>query len=296
MLTRSPFAAALLTTLVPWFDDRAAHDERRLEKAFGAEYVEYRDRVPRWIGLPLGLRSPGHVSGRDSWLPRRMPSISGSGRCRPGARCRPRRCGRRCPSRRRAGAVARVTVDGRNSGLRKPTSTVSASGSRPCSAASARALIHMPCAMARLKPKRLRGQPGAGGSGSRRRTPWRSAGRCRRRTRQRIAPSGRSPTGDVDVGRRGPVRGRRTAGQVGRPAAPHLLAAGGDRRAQVDLRAAAVRARSARPTPRGRAARRRRSAGARRSGCARAPGRAAPAGTTRSLISATCSGNASTCG
>ncbi len=52
MATRSPFAAALLTTLVPWFDERAAHDERRLEKAFGAEYVAYRDRVPRWIGLP----------------------------------------------------------------------------------------------------------------------------------------------------------------------------------------------------------------------------------------------------
>jgi protein-S-isoprenylcysteine O-methyltransferase Ste14 len=52
MLTRSPFAAALLTTLVPWFDERAAHDERRLEKAFGADYVDYRDRVPRWIGRP----------------------------------------------------------------------------------------------------------------------------------------------------------------------------------------------------------------------------------------------------
>jgi protein-S-isoprenylcysteine O-methyltransferase Ste14 len=49
LLTRSPFAAALLTTVVPWFDERAAHDERRLEKAFGAEYVSYRDRVPRWL-------------------------------------------------------------------------------------------------------------------------------------------------------------------------------------------------------------------------------------------------------
>ena len=49
LLTRSPFAVALLTTVVPWFDDRAAHDERRLEKAFGEEYVAYRDRVPRWL-------------------------------------------------------------------------------------------------------------------------------------------------------------------------------------------------------------------------------------------------------
>jgi protein-S-isoprenylcysteine O-methyltransferase Ste14 len=52
LLTRSPFAAALLTTVVAWFDERAVHDERRLEKAFGEEYVAYRDRVPRWIGSP----------------------------------------------------------------------------------------------------------------------------------------------------------------------------------------------------------------------------------------------------
>ena len=49
MLTRSPYAAAVLTTVVPWFDERAAHDERRLEKAFGEEYVAYRERVPRWL-------------------------------------------------------------------------------------------------------------------------------------------------------------------------------------------------------------------------------------------------------
>jgi protein-S-isoprenylcysteine O-methyltransferase Ste14 len=54
LLTRSPFAAALLTTVVPWFDERAAHDERRLEKAFGEEYAAYRDRVPRWLGSPQG--------------------------------------------------------------------------------------------------------------------------------------------------------------------------------------------------------------------------------------------------
>jgi protein-S-isoprenylcysteine O-methyltransferase Ste14 len=49
LLTRSPYAVALLTTVVPWFDERAAHDERRLEKAFGAGYAAYRDRVPRWL-------------------------------------------------------------------------------------------------------------------------------------------------------------------------------------------------------------------------------------------------------
>jgi len=48
-LTRSPFALALLTAVVPWFDERAAHDERRLEKAFGEEYAAYRARVPRWL-------------------------------------------------------------------------------------------------------------------------------------------------------------------------------------------------------------------------------------------------------
>jgi protein-S-isoprenylcysteine O-methyltransferase Ste14 len=49
VLTRSPFAAALLTAVVPWFDERAAHDEERLERAFGADYAAYRDRVPRWL-------------------------------------------------------------------------------------------------------------------------------------------------------------------------------------------------------------------------------------------------------
>ena len=49
MLTRSPYAAAVLTTVVPWFDERAAHDERRLEMAFGEEYAAYRERVPRWL-------------------------------------------------------------------------------------------------------------------------------------------------------------------------------------------------------------------------------------------------------
>jgi protein-S-isoprenylcysteine O-methyltransferase Ste14 len=52
LTTRSPVAAAALTALVPWFDDRAAHDERRLTERFGAEYTAYRDRVPRWLPRP----------------------------------------------------------------------------------------------------------------------------------------------------------------------------------------------------------------------------------------------------
>lgn len=46
-------------------------------------------------------------------------------------------------------AVDRVTVEGRNTDLRKATSTPNASGSRPNSAAGTRAFIHMPCAIAR---------------------------------------------------------------------------------------------------------------------------------------------------
>jgi hypothetical protein len=52
LITRSPVATAVLTALVPWFDDRAAHDERRLTERFGAEYTAYRDRVPRWLPRP----------------------------------------------------------------------------------------------------------------------------------------------------------------------------------------------------------------------------------------------------
>src|SRR4051794_27037840 len=56
-------------------------------------------------------------------------------------------------------AVDRVTVEGRKSGLRNATSTVSASGSRPDSAASARAFTHMPCAIARLNPNAFADSP-----------------------------------------------------------------------------------------------------------------------------------------
>ncbi len=59
----------------------------------------------------------------------------------------------------RACAVDKVTVEGRNTGFRKATSTVNASGSRPDSAASTRAFIHMPCAIARLNPNALAVSP-----------------------------------------------------------------------------------------------------------------------------------------
>jgi protein-S-isoprenylcysteine O-methyltransferase Ste14 len=52
LVTRSPLALAIASARIPWYDQRAAQDEKRLEKAFGDEYVAYRDRVPRWIGLP----------------------------------------------------------------------------------------------------------------------------------------------------------------------------------------------------------------------------------------------------
>ena len=42
-----------------------------------------------------------------------------------------------------------------SSGFLNRTSTVTASGSRPSSAARQRAFVHIPCAMARLKPNSL---------------------------------------------------------------------------------------------------------------------------------------------
>ena len=52
LVTRSPLALAIASARIPWYDQRAAKDEKRLEEKFGAEYAAYRDRVPRWIGLP----------------------------------------------------------------------------------------------------------------------------------------------------------------------------------------------------------------------------------------------------
>jgi protein-S-isoprenylcysteine O-methyltransferase Ste14 len=54
LVTRSPLALAIAAVRIPWYDARAAEDEARLEKRFGAEYAAYRDRVPRWFALPSG--------------------------------------------------------------------------------------------------------------------------------------------------------------------------------------------------------------------------------------------------
>jgi protein-S-isoprenylcysteine O-methyltransferase Ste14 len=52
-LTRSPVALAVTSALVPWFDERARTDHRRLTGFFGDRYAEYAERVPRWLpGLP----------------------------------------------------------------------------------------------------------------------------------------------------------------------------------------------------------------------------------------------------
>jgi protein-S-isoprenylcysteine O-methyltransferase Ste14 len=53
LVTRSPLAIGALAVAGPWFGGRVAKDEGRLAVAFGAEYEEYRRRVPRWLpGLP----------------------------------------------------------------------------------------------------------------------------------------------------------------------------------------------------------------------------------------------------
>lgn len=51
LVTRSRLVGVITLLLLPWFDARAREDEARLEQLFGPEYVQYRDRVPRWVGL-----------------------------------------------------------------------------------------------------------------------------------------------------------------------------------------------------------------------------------------------------
>lgn len=46
---RSPVAMVLAATRVIYFQMRVTRDEARLEKLFGAQYVEYRQKVKRWI-------------------------------------------------------------------------------------------------------------------------------------------------------------------------------------------------------------------------------------------------------
>jgi protein-S-isoprenylcysteine O-methyltransferase Ste14 len=49
--TRSPLAAAIFVGSVPWFNARAAADEKQLEARFGHEYRTYGAGVPRWLPL-----------------------------------------------------------------------------------------------------------------------------------------------------------------------------------------------------------------------------------------------------
>ena len=57
--TRSPLAAAVFVAHIPWFNRRAAEDEKRLEALFGEEFRAYRDRVPRWLGRRVRPATPG---------------------------------------------------------------------------------------------------------------------------------------------------------------------------------------------------------------------------------------------
>lgn len=52
LVTRSPLALVIAAIRIPWYDRRAAEDETRLGETFGAGYAAYRDRVPRWVGVP----------------------------------------------------------------------------------------------------------------------------------------------------------------------------------------------------------------------------------------------------
>ena len=49
LVTRSPLAIGALALAGPWFGRRVAADEARLTAAFGAQYRQYCDRVPRWL-------------------------------------------------------------------------------------------------------------------------------------------------------------------------------------------------------------------------------------------------------
>lgn len=52
LATRSPLAAMLFVSHIPWFDARAREDEAALSARFGAPYERYRREVPRWLAAP----------------------------------------------------------------------------------------------------------------------------------------------------------------------------------------------------------------------------------------------------
>ena len=49
LFTRSSVATLVAMAHVPWFERRVRGDEENLERLFGDEYREYRDRVARWL-------------------------------------------------------------------------------------------------------------------------------------------------------------------------------------------------------------------------------------------------------
>ncbi len=62
LTTRPPLALAATSALLPWFDERAERDEKRLVELFGDDYVQYAARVPRWLSALPQVR--GAASGR----------------------------------------------------------------------------------------------------------------------------------------------------------------------------------------------------------------------------------------
>ena len=208
------------------------------------------------------------------------------------------RCGRRRPSRRRdrrGGQRRRSRAGTAACGRRRRRRARRAAGRT--APPSTRAFTHMPCAIARLNPNAFAVSPDRWiGFTSPETFGVAAAGVVR------DPPGGRHPLDVADrhldrrpparpraPSRRGPGRststapdllaGRRAPSRAGRPSAPLRCVA--NRSAQTSRSSGSSAPIGAQHA---------------RSGCARAPAPAAPAGTTRSLISAICSGNASMCG
>jgi protein-S-isoprenylcysteine O-methyltransferase Ste14 len=59
LATRSPLAKLVLAGHLPWFAERARADEAGLVELFGDEFLRYRDRVPRWLGVPEAEATTG---------------------------------------------------------------------------------------------------------------------------------------------------------------------------------------------------------------------------------------------
>jgi len=63
MFARSGLGAFIAAITAYWFNQRVSGDEERLVEHFGAPYVDYLSRVPRWIpGWPTVQRTAGPMS------------------------------------------------------------------------------------------------------------------------------------------------------------------------------------------------------------------------------------------